>query len=148
MIRFLGLACVAALFALVSVVQADNHHNGHSLIGDKLKTNGKHVLHTHGDHTAHAHVTGGKIAKVEVNHKTKGAVKVTAYTSNKKLHADAGSRVEHHYVSLDPEAAEPQFGGAIAWVGWGYTVNGVVIIYWFPVTIVVGIPAGAVVYAP
>jgi hypothetical protein len=148
MYRILGLACIAALFTLVGLAQADNHHNGHSLIGDKLKTDGKHVLHTNGDHTAHAHVMKGKIAKVEVAHKTKGAVKVTPYTSTKKLHANAGPGVEHHFVGFDPNAIEDECGGAIAFIGWGYTVNGVVIIYWFPVTIVVGVPVGAVVYTP
>ena len=69
--RFLGLACLAALVGLVGLAHADNHHNAHGLLGKKLNTNGKHVLHTTGEHTAHAHVKGGKVANVEVIHKTR-----------------------------------------------------------------------------
>jgi hypothetical protein len=137
---------IAGLVAFLGLARADTHHNAHKLLGNKLNTDGKHVLHSSGDHTAHAHVKGGKVHKVEVVHKTKGAVNVTKYKSAQKYHANAGSGVEHHYVGFNSDDATQECGGAIAFVGWGYTVNGVVIIYWFPVAIVIGTDAGAVVY--
>jgi hypothetical protein len=149
MIRIVGFAALAAMFGLVGLAQADTHHNAQSLLGKKLNTDGKHELHTHGEHTAHAHVKGGKVAKVEVTHKTKGAVNVTKYKSAKKHHAQAESGVEHHYVGFNPDATNDDCGGAvIAFVGWGYVVGGVVIIYWFPVAIVIGGEVGAIIYNP
>ena len=145
MARIFGLACVAALAGALGLVQADNHHNAHALLGNKLNIDGKHVLHTNGEHTAHAHVQGGKVARVEVAHKTKGNVAVTKYKSSKKHHAQAEPGVEHHYVSFE---THQETGLAIAYVGWGYTVGGVVVIYWFPVTVVLNGDAGAVVYNP
>ena len=147
MARILSFTCIAAMFGFVGLAQADTHHNAQALLGNKLQTNGKHELHTSGDHTAHAHVQGGKVAKVEVVHKTKGAVNVTKYKSAKKHHAQADSGVQHHYVGFNPDDND-DCGVAIAYVGWGYVVNGVVIIYWFPVTIVLGGPVDAVVYVP
>jgi hypothetical protein len=147
MTRVFAMTCLAGMVAFVGLARADTHHDAHKLLGDQLKKDGKHELHTEGDHTAHAHSKGGKIAKVEVVHKTKGAVAVTKYKSAKKYHAQANPGVEHHYVSVSPDDAGDECGGAIVFVGWGYTVNGVVIIYWFPVAIVIGGPDGAVVYA-
>jgi hypothetical protein len=146
MTRVIGLTCIAGLVAYIGLARADDHHDAHKLLGDKLKNDGKHELHSKGDHTAHAHVKGGKVAKVEVVHKTKGMVAVTKYKSAKKLHAQAGSGVEHHYVGFNPDDVTDECGGAIAFVGWGYTVNGVVIVYWFPVAIVIGGDGGAIVF--
>jgi hypothetical protein len=148
MTRFFGLACLTALVAVVGLARADNHHNAQALLGNKLKTNGKHVLHTNGQHTAHAHVKGGKVTNVEVTHKTKGAVQVTKYKSAKRHHAQAESGVEHHYVSLNGDESDEECGVGIAYVGWGYRVGNLVIIYWFPVEIVAGGVGGAVVYVP
>jgi len=147
MSRIHVLAGIVGLFGLVSLAYADTHHNAQELLGKKLGTNGKHVLHTNGDHVAHAHVQGGKVSKVEVIHKTKGAVAVTKVMSAKKLHAQAESGVEHHYVSLETDGTEPA-GVAITYVGWGYRIGALTIIYWFPVAIVVGGTQGAVLYTP
>jgi hypothetical protein len=144
--RFCSIACGIALVCFMGIAHADTHHNGHDLIKGKLNTNGKHELHTTGNHTAHAHVKDGKISHVEVTHKTKGATKVTKYKSAKKHHAQAEPGIQHHYASID---AANDCGAAIAFVGFGFvTDTGLLIIYWFPVTIVLNGDAGAVVYNP
>lgn len=148
MTRFFGFACLTALVGLVGLAHADNHHNAQTLLGKKLNTNGKHVLHTAGEHTAHAHVKGGKIVQVEVIHKTKGAVTVTKYKSGKKHFAQAEPGVEHHYVGFNPDDDSDDCGVAITYVGWGYRVGNAVIIYWFPVEIVFNGFTGAVLYVP
>ncbi len=136
-------AATAALFGFFGLAQADNHHNGHDAI--RGKPDGKHQLHTVGNHTAHAHVKGGKVAQVEVNHKKKGQVNVRRYKSSKKHHASAdGAR--HHYVSFDPGE---EIGGVTAWVGFGYlNDNNQLVIIWFPVNIVLNGDAGCVGYNP
>ncbi len=141
MTRIFGIALLAAVAGIVGLAQADTHHNAHALIQGKLNQNGKHVLHATKTHTAHAHVQGGKISHVEVTHKTKGALKVSKYKSAKRHHAQAESGVEHHYVSAQ--------GVVTAFVGFGFIDDaGVLVIYWFPVTIVVNGDAGCVAYSP
>src|SRR5207244_301331 len=108
---------ISALIARTSVQADHKHHNAHELIKDKLKTDGKHELHKHGEHTAHAHVEKGKIKTVTVIHKNKGAVKVTKYKSEKKHHALANPSNEiHHYVVTEEEA---QF--VTVFVGFGFS---------------------------
>jgi hypothetical protein len=153
MTRLFGLTGVLALLACIGVANADNHHNGHSLIKGKLNQNGKHVIHSAGNHTAHAHVKGGKISHVEVAHRTKGMRQVTKYKTTKRFHALAEQGAEHYFVMTDDAAAsgdtlETQFV-VTAFVGFGFIDdNGQLIIFWFPVAIVLGGDTGAVVYDP
>ncbi|MEO5670456.1 MAG: hypothetical protein ABIR26_07165, partial [Ramlibacter sp.] len=55
------------------------HKNGAKLLGEKLKSNGHHVLEKKGPHTVSVEVKDGKIAGVHVKHDKKGVVKVTKY---------------------------------------------------------------------
>jgi hypothetical protein len=147
MMRLLSVTCVAALLAFIGVAQADNHHNGHGLVQGKLNKNGKHVIHSTGKHTAHAHVQGGKISHVEVRHKTKGARQVTKYKSQRRHHAQAESGAKHYFVTTD-DTEEIQFV-VTAFVGFGFIDDdGQLIIYWFPVAIVLGGDDGAIPYNP
>ena len=61
-----------------------NHQNGKQLLGEKLKTNGKHVLRKKGAHTASVEVKDGKIAGMKVKHDKKGDVAVTKYKTDRK----------------------------------------------------------------
>ena len=61
------------------------HHDGKSLLGDKVKTNGHHVFHQNGKFTAAADVTNGKIAGLKVKHADKGDVPVKKYKTTKKM---------------------------------------------------------------
>src|SRR5262249_35023165 len=51
----------------VKAKKAD-HHNGKDLLGDKAKTNGRHVIDKKGDYTAAVDVQNGKIADMKVTH--------------------------------------------------------------------------------
>jgi hypothetical protein len=145
MARIFALACLVVTAGFMGLAQADNHHNGHDLVKNKLNTNGKHVLSTMGNHTAHAHVKDGKVSNVEVAHKKNGAVNVTKYKADKKHHAQAGNGIEHHYVLADADAAAQGF--VTLFVGFGFiNDNGNLVIFWFPVNIVVGGDNGCVIY--
>jgi hypothetical protein len=162
-----GIACLATLAGLIGLLQVgayqgdlvpvggkkDNkHYNGHDAIKNKLNTPGKHEIPSPTNtHTTHAHVNNGKVARVEVNHKTKGPVNVAKYKSAKKFHAQAEG-TQHHYVSIESTELT-EAGGAqpavIAFVGFGFfDDSGVLHIIWFPVTIVLNGDAGAVDYNP
>src|SRR4030095_759605 len=66
---------------------AKGHKNmsGKALVGDKIKQNGKHKIHTHGKFATSVDVKDGKIAGVSVNHADKGDVPVTKYKTNKDM---------------------------------------------------------------
>src|SRR5690242_19647776 len=68
------------------------HHNGKDLVGDKIKTNGRHVIDKNGDYTAAVDVQGGKIAGMKVSHATKGVIPVTKYKTTKKMAEADGLR--------------------------------------------------------
>jgi hypothetical protein len=62
-----------------------NHHNGKDLLGDKIKTNGHHVIDKKGDYTAAVDVQNGKVAGMKVTHATKGDVPVRKYKTSQKM---------------------------------------------------------------
>ena len=140
MIRFFAFTGVVVLLALTGSAEAHSHINGQALV--QGRPNGKHAIHATGKHTAHAHVQGGKVAQVSVTHKTKGNVGVTKYKSKRRLHASLGSDVQHHYVSLD-DTQETGFVATV-YVGFGFIDDfGQLVIYWFPITLVLGGDSGA-----
>src|SRR5438876_10902737 len=47
------------------------HFSGQQLVGAKIKTNGKHVIHQNGKHTVSVTVKNGKIAGFHVKHSEK-----------------------------------------------------------------------------
>ena len=104
-----------------------DHHSGKDLVGDKLKKNGKHVLHKKGPHTVSIDVKDGKIAGMEVTHDTKGKVPVKKYKSNKKM-ASAGGL---HYVAYNEYAQAYSTG--VTYIGYAYIDDyGDEQIYWWP----------------
>ena len=120
------------------------HHNGKSLLGDKIKQNGKHKFHEHGKHSAFAEVKNGKIAGVTVTHSEKGAVPVKKYKTNKKMaDASAGGMLRASLV-----LAQAQSLGN-TWIGYAYIDDyGDEIIYWFEYEMILDGDTGAVEYVP
>src|ERR1051325_11709693 len=55
----------------VAAPKAQHHHNGQQLLGEKIKTNGAHVIDKKGPFTTSVEVRGGKIAGVHVKHDKK-----------------------------------------------------------------------------
>src|SRR5260370_567471 len=88
------LIAVFVLFAgaMGAAPKKANHHNGKQLVGEKIKTNGKHVIDKKGAFTTSVEVKDGKIAGLHVNHAQKGEVPVKKYKSDKKM-AQADRRV-------------------------------------------------------
>src|SRR5437773_7614335 len=97
-----AIVVIVGLFALgdaaIAAAKA-KHHNGKDLLGEKIKTNGSHVLDKKGNYTASVEVKDGKIAGVHVKHAKKGDVPVKKYKTNKKM-AQAGGHIM--YASFLP----------------------------------------------
>lgn len=118
------------------------HENGKQLLGDKIKTNGKHVLHKKGDHTVSVDVKDGKIAALHVKHAKKGDLPVKKYKTSKKMAAADGFQ----YASL--MLVQAQSLGTV-YIGYAYYDDyGNEEIYWFPYEMIYDGDTGAVDYIP
>lgn len=119
------------------------HKNGKNLLGDKIKTNGKHKIDANGKNTVYADVRDGKIAGMTVNHAEKGNVPVKKYKTTKKMAGAAGG--------LQPvswQLAQAQYMGT-TWIGYAYIDDwGDEVIYWYPYDMIYDGDTGAVEYIP
>src|SRR5437762_8053468 len=106
-----------------------HHHNGQQLLGEKIKTNGNHVIDKKGPFTTSVDVKGGKIAGLHVKHDKKGDVPVKKYKSDKKMtQLDRG-------VSLI--LVQDQYLGTTS-IGYSYIDDyGDEEIYWFPYDMII-----------
>ena len=143
-------------YSFVQVKHAKDHiqHDGHALVKGKLNTDGKHKLHEGKNHTAHAHAEGGKVKNVSAHDPKGNVLKTHKVKSAKKHHAANGNGTRHVYVSSDgTESDEPSDCGVVIFVGFQVIIVIVnapqpppPVIYWFPVTIVVGGDTGCSIY--
>lgn len=117
------------------------HRDGKSLLGDKIKKNGRQELDKHGKFTAWADVRGGKIAGVSVKHADKGDVAVKKYKTNQKMAEITGGL-------RPPLIIQAQYLGT-TYIGFWYIDDyGDEVIYWFPYDMVLDPYTGAVDYVP
>ena len=140
-----AIVVILGLFALadaaVAAPKAD-HQNGQKLLGEKIKTNGHHVIHKKGAYTASVEVKDGKVAGLHVKHAKKGDVPVKKYKTNKNMAEAAG----HQFTSLP--LSQDQYLGTV-WIGYAYVDEyGVETIYWFPYDMILDGITGAVDYVP
>ena len=143
---FTGLIVICGVLsaggAAVSAAKKAHHHNGKQLLGDKIKTNGNHVIDKKGDHTVSVEVKDGKIAGVHVKHDKKGDVQVKKYNTNKKMAQLVGLQ----YASF--LLAQAQDLGTI-YIGYAYVDDyGDEVIYWFPYEMILDGDTGAIQYVP
>ena len=143
-LQYLLPTLVAVLALLVGAVGAApkkaNHHNGKQLVGEKIKTNGKHVIDKKGAFTTSVEVKDGKIAGLHVNHAEKGDVPVKKYKSDKAM-AQADRRV---FLVL----VQDRYLGTTS-IGYSYIDEyGDEEIYWFPYDMILDGDTGAVLYVP
>ena len=125
-------------------VHKQNNHNAKQMLGDKIKTNGKHVLHKKGDYTATVDVQNGKVAGVHVKHAKKGDIPVTKYKTNKKPVAQAA-----HLVNASLRLVQGDVYLGTMWIGYAYIDEwGEEEIYWFPYDMVLDGDTGAIEYVP
>jgi hypothetical protein len=120
------------------------HVSGKDLLGDKIKTNGKHKLEDHGKFSAIANVSNGKITGVNVKHAEKGDVPVTKYKTNQKM----AQRPTSGIMLASRFLAQSQYIGTM-WIGYGYIDDyGEEVIYWFPYDMIYDGDTGAIDYIP
>ena len=118
------------------------HKNGKQLLGDKIKTDGKHVVETNGPHTVSMEVKDGKIAGMNVKHSKKGELPITKYkTKTKMASADIMQFASMQQVQL-------QDLGTV-YIGFAYYDEyGYEEIYWYPYDMIYDGDTGAIEYIP
>lgn len=144
---FTAVVVILGLFAIADPAVAAGkaeHLNGKELLGENIKTNGQHVIHTKGDYTASVEVRNGKVAGLHVKHAGKGDVPVKKYKTNKKMAQADGP----HYKNASFLLAQDQYLGT-TWIGYSYVdAYGVETIYWFPYDMILDGVTGAIDYVP
>jgi hypothetical protein len=136
----LGLLVSTATFAVAGASFAKGphrHHNGHDLLGAKLKKNGKYEIGKVGKEAVIAEVTNEKVTAM-----TAGGNSVTKVKTKTKM-ALSGSGNIHLAASGDIQLAQVDewyYGYCIDWVDY-------VDCYWFPASDVI-VTDGWVVYVP
>jgi hypothetical protein len=141
-ITFSMLAMGSVAFAVEAKKQ--NHHDGHRLVAEKLKTDGHHDIEKRGHYASSVESKGGKIAAFHVVHDTKGNIPVKKYKTNKKMAQATGWHLT--YASF----AEPQDTDlGTVYIGYSYVDDdGNEEIYWFPAEEILDGDTGAVEYVP
>jgi hypothetical protein len=125
--------------------KAHHHNNGQQLLGEKIKSNGHHVIHKKGEYTTSVEVKDGKIAGVHVKHAKKGDVPVKKYKSSKKMAMGLPAGVQ--YASLDVFQNQEYVG--TTYIGYAYVDEyGEEEIYWFPYDMILDGDTGAIEYVP
>jgi hypothetical protein len=121
-----------------------HHQNGKQLLGDKIKTNGRHAIDHKGDVTAEVEVKNGKIVGLHANHAKKGELPVKKYKSSKKMVQADGLSGHSHFMTVQ----QYEYVDTI-WIGYAYIDDyGDEQIYWFPVDMIYDGDTGAVEYVP
>lgn len=124
-----------------------NHLSGKQLLGDKIKSNGKHVIHKSGKYTTSVTVKDRKVAGVHVKHSEKGDVPVKKYKTTKKMAMRMGGANGFALASF-PITAQIQDLG-MTYIGYSYIDDyGDETIYWFPYEMIYDGDTGAVEYVP
>jgi uncharacterized protein with FMN-binding domain len=129
-----------ALGAAIAAPKKANHHDAKPMIGEKLKTNGTHVIDKKGSYTVSAEVKNSKVVGVHVKHAKKGDISVKKYKSTKKLAQIDGT---------EPPSLPAQEVIGTTYIGFAYIDEyGNEEIYWVPADIVEDPYTGAIEYVP
>ncbi|GEM_PF-745057 len=125
-----------------------HHASGQQLLGDKIKTNGHHVIQKNGKHTVSVNVKDGKIAGVSVKHSEKGDLPVKKYKTTKKMASRTGGSNGISFASHRSMLPQIQDLG-MTYIGYAYIDDyGDEYIYWFPYEMIYDGDTGAVDYLP
>ena len=119
-----------------------HHQNGKQLLGEKIKTNGRHAIDQKGDVTASVEVKDGKIAGMHANHAKKGELPVTKYKSSQKMAQADSFQGAAHFMTVQ------EYVGT-TYIGYSYVDDyGNEEIYWYPYDMILDGATGAIDYVP
>ena len=138
------------LFASISLAsmgsfayaKAHQHHSGQQLLGDKIRTNGEHVIDKAGKHSVAVRVVDGKVAGLHVKQDNLVDVPVKKYKANKKFAQADDVRPVSFMLAQSQDLG-------MTYIGYSFIDEyGNEQIYWFPYEMVLDGYTGAVDYVP
>ena len=126
-----------------------HNHSGQKLLGDKIHSNGSHVIDKVGKNTVSAVVKDGKVTGVKVKHSEKGDVLVKKYKTKTTEALGQGGGAVMSFASYDPTLLAQSEDLGWTWIGYSFIDDyGDEQIYWFPYDMVYDGDTGAVLYVP
>ena len=145
-----AIVVIVGLFALadaaVAAAKAANHHDAKQLLGEKIKKDGHHVIHTKGKYTSSVEVKDGKVAGVHVKHSEKGDIPVKKRRTP-PIKRGASPGVDFIVYAAFVSAQEQDMG--TVYIGYAFVDDdGNEEIYWFPYEMILDGDTGAVEYVP
>src|SRR5215510_8054650 len=110
------------------------HKNGHNLLGDKLKQNGRHQIEKAGQDTVSAEVNNGKVTAMSANHPQNGNLPARKVKSRQKM-----AEIEPRGVRVAANVESPQLAQTIVYTsyGWCFDDGLDVYCYWYPADVVI-----------
>ena len=138
------VSSTALTFAGVAFAKSHNHKNGHSLLGNKLKQNGRHQLDKAGQATVSADVNNGKVTALSATHPQKGNLPARKVKSRKKMADIEPTRVR--VAAAVNDAGSVQLVQMVEYYyAWCFDDGIDEYCYWFPADVVI-VDAGWVEY--
>ena len=125
-------SCVFFITAGTAIAKNPHHKNGQSLLGAKLKQNGRHQIDTAGQATVSADVNGGKVTSMSANHPQKGNLPARKVKSNQKL-AD----MEPQRIHVAANGEDVQLAQAAVYYAWCFDDGLDQYCYWYPADVVI-----------
>jgi hypothetical protein len=110
------------------------HKNGQSLLGAKLKQNGRHEIDKAGQATVSAEVNNGKVTAMSANHPQKGSLPARKVKSRQKM-----AEIEPLGVRVAANVEGAQLAQTIVYTsyGWCFDEGLDVYCYWYPADAVI-----------
>ena len=140
----LGLLASAGVVASTGVAQAkqEHHKSGHTLLGAKLKQNGKHQIDKIGNAAVTAEVSNGKVTGMSAVDPQKGPLPVRKVKSKKKMAA-----LDRPGVILAAADGASLAQDGIIYYAWCFDDGFDLWCYWYPAVVII-VDAGLVDYGP
>src|SRR5262249_648263 len=110
------------------------HKNGHSLLGAKLKQNGRQQIDQAGQATVSAEVNNGKVTAMSANHPQKGNLPARKVKSRQNM---AGMEAQHVRVAANVENTQLAQTVVYTSYGWCFDDGLDVYCYWYPADVVI-----------
>ena len=132
----LGLLISATVISSAGAAPApkkQHHKNGHNLVKDKLKQNGRHQIDKAGQATVSVDVTNGKITAMSASHPQRGNLAARKVRSRKKM-----AEIDLPRLRLAANSDTTQLAQVdVYYYGWVFDDGVDEYYYWYPADVVI-----------